>query len=612
MIAGILLLALVAVVAYAVMRAIGGTRGGTPGEFRPEHDLREEVVRFFRLALLFGATVLVAEGVAGLIAEVLPRSGGDVRDPGDIARALAFTVVGVPVLAGLGRWTQRRLAVDPDEAASAGWGLLLTVALTVSLAVAMTAWHALLRGVIAASPAVDATIGGVIRAPARFEPDTVGRAVAWAAVWAVHWRLLRTRPAAGGRIDAPVAIGSIVGLTTVTVGAGVALSVALRIGYDRLADELLLGGGTAELRRTLPTVVVGALVWWWYWLRHGERATREGRWYALVLLAGVAAPLAAAVVGAARLLHAALQWFLGDPGVATAAEHFGVVPTAVATTLVGLAGWTYHRGLLGPGEVRTRHEADRVYEYLASAVGLVVSVIGVTVAFVSLAETVSDPRDTFGADRGVANTVVFAATMVMVGLPVWGWFWRRAQRHAAEPGERAAISRRVYLLALFGVASMVALVSLVLALFFGFDDIARGVAGSSTLFRLRIPGALVLTMAVIAGYHALVYRADRAALAGAPSAVAPGAAAGWAGNVVGRPVLRSLVVLGPAPAADELARTLHERLDLEVRVWHTTTYEPCGPVDLDALVATLAGTDARHALVTMGPSGPTVAGFDPA
>lgn len=598
--ASILSLVIVGAILIAIVRALAARNPGGVPEVHAERDLRDEVVRFFRLALQFAAVVLVAEGIAGLIEEALPRTGELVRDPAAIARALAFTIVGIPVLAGLAAWTRRRLAADPGEIRSTGWGFALAAGLSVSLIVAMVVWHGVLTW----------TVGAEV-----FDGGSAGRAVTWTTVWAVHWRLHRQREAAirppgsaSAVFDVPVLLGAASGLGALCLGAGRALTTALRMVYDLTGSELLVGGGTMGLRRESVAVLSAGAVWWWYWSRHGERAERGSRWYAYVLLAGVAAPLAVTLVGAARLVYMTLDWFFATPDAVTADAAFSSVPSSVATMAVGVAAWTYHRWLIDDDAARARAEADRVYEYLASAVGLVVTAIGVTVAFVALAESVTD-RDTIVAGGGLADTVVLAVTLVGVGIPVWGWFWRRAQGHAGDVGERASVTRRVYLLLLFGVAAVVALVSLVVALLIGLEDVARGTAGASTVFRIRVPAGLVLTMGVIGAYHAAVYREDRAALAMA----GPGPQTATATEIV---------LLASEPQAADVASALRSRTGAHVRIWHPV--EPVVapppvellpaevfPVDVDALLESVAATRCRHVLVELTAEGVRVQAFRP-
>ena len=569
-IGGVLSLSLMVAVVYSLVR-LANTRSS--GADAPDGDLRTTVVRFFRLALLFGTAVLVAEGVAGLVAEIVPRSGEMVRDTDLIARSLAFTVVGGPVLTLLARWTRRSLADDPREVDSVGWGLYVAGAVSVALILVMTAWFGVLRWGLASGT---------------LDRIDLGRLLTWTPVWIVHWRSAQGVRRPGGRVGLHILFGSGIGLATAAVGVGFAVRAALRSVYDAAFLTLVTGGGFDEFARPLIAAVVGGVVWWWYWFRHGAAGPRDNRWHAYVLLVGVLGSLVTAVVGAALLIRTTLEWLFGDPAASTAGGHFFLVPGAVAAAAVGAVGWSYHRGVLGTPEPGARTEVDRIYAYLATAVGLVAVTVGITVAFSAFLESVAGPESVVGRS-GVANTIVFAVTMMLVGGPVWVVYWRGAQRHATDVRERRSVTRRVFLLLLFGIAAIVALVTLVIALIIAFEDVTKSRVGVATLFRVRVPLALVITTGIVAAYHAVVFRDDRAAT---PQQV--------------QPLVHDVVLL--ARDGRDMATDIAVRTGSHVRLWQRLdapagSGEPLHASDPDAIMAAVSEATERHLLVEVADDG---------
>ncbi len=580
MIAGLLLLVVVGMAVYGASSRVDARRRGVTAS---GGDLRDRVVRFFRLTLLFAAVVLVSEGVAGLIAEIVPRAGEVTRDPATLARALSFSIVGVPVLAGLALWQRGTLGREPDEARTSGWHAYLTVTLGLSL----------LLTVSAATSVATWALGA-----AEDQGSALGRLVSWSAVWLVHWRLARRADAgAEADLEAPLHLlfGSAVGLVLTAGGLDRLIGTSLERAYERAWLTTAVADGTDPLVRALVLLGVGAGVWWWYWLRHAERCPRSPGRDAYVLLGGVLGGLIAAVVGAAQLLYAVLDWIFGDPEATTAAANFTGTPGAAALGVVGLLVWLYHRGIVARQHDGTRTDIDRVYSYLGAAVGLVITAVATTIAVAALLEalTTSDSL----TRSGVADTVVLAVTLLAVGAPVWAAFWFRAQRFAGTDDERASLPRRVYLLVVLGVSAVVALVALVLLLIRFFEDLTRGDVGSETWYALRIPAGLVLSMGALAGYHATVFRTDHRATASAPVAPAPdttpgpipvavaGAGAGIAADL-GR--LGEVFLVSSAADADGLADGLHERLHVRVRDWHLAApTTPAAPARVPAAGPTL-------------------------
>ena len=572
MISAFLNFALLAAIVFGIAKAIGALRRTDTG-FEPDEptDVREAVARLFRLGLLAATLVLTAEGIAGLVGEAIPRSGTLSRDPAELARALAFTVVGVPAALGLAAWTRRKLApadANADaELRSGGWGLYLFATLTVSLLVALAAWHSVAAWAVAADD---------------LDGDAVGRALSWTALWALHWPLARRRSAAlgvpAGRAEPYLLAGSAIGLVSLALGTGLAAARALDGVYeDRYFDVLVSGTGVRDrVAEQAVLAALGGATWVWYWVRHARNDGPNPRWHAYVLLLGVLGGLATAVVGGARLAHAVGLWIFGRPDASTAAAHFSSVPGAAVTLVVGAALWWYHRSVLDLHPASERTEADRIYDYLAAAVGLVTATVGVIVAFVALIEALAGPES--AVDRSpLANTVVLAATLVLVGAPVWTVFWFGVQRRTARASEAArvaelgSISRRVHLLALFGVAAVAALVALVVLLIGVFEDIAEGRAGTETVFRVRVAAGIVAGTGVVAAYHAVVFREDRAAL---PAA---------------RPALARPEVLVIATGAPALARELASNNDLRVRAWEVADRAPAvgAGLDLDGVAVAL-------------------------
>jgi hypothetical protein len=493
-IGGLLSMAMTVAMVVGIVRLASGHQPGTPV------DLRETVARGVRLLLLLSVVVMTAEGVAGLIGELRIGGGGDlVRDPTTFARSAAFCIVGAPVLLGLGSWTRRRLRTDPDEVRSGGWGAYLAVATTLALVMAAASGFEVVRW----------TLGG--QAPGT---TAVGRVLVWTPVWILHWRLAGQHPTAPGRLPFHLLAGSAFGLALVGVGSGLLLASALRTLYDGAFLDPMIRPAARDLSENAAAALVGAAVWAWHWLMHARRRRDTTGWHGLVLLVGVLGSLITAVVGAARVLHAVLQWTLGDPGDAAAAAHFIALPSALATAVVGTAGWAYHRSVLGgrgPAAGPSRDDVARVHDYLSAAVGLVVTAVAAAMAVAALFERAAGAA-VVHRRADVANLLVLAATLALVGVPVWWRAWGAAEREAAaDPSELSSVPRRVFIFLLLGAGAAAALVTAVITTVILVEALTTGRLGRITAHRVRIPAAVLLATAAVAGQHVRILRRDRAA-----------------------------------------------------------------------------------------------------
>jgi hypothetical protein len=559
------------VVVGIVVWVVRGRRWAGAGPGRGVHSLRRGVQYSFLLAALFAA----ATGLSRLLAAALPAAAMAGRRTTDVALGLSLTLVAVPAWLLLWRLVSRRLVEDAEERASAGWPLYLVAAVSVTLVVAYVQLVQAGRWVVG----IDT-----------YEPDAIAFGLVWAAVWGVHTWLLR-HPRLGPTGPLPelaLAAGWVVGLVALAVGAGGVLRYGLDELYGVLAGPALVEGVRTEALR--HSLVVGALalpVWWWHWLRQGVRAPRTSLWHLHVMLVAVLGGLLTLVVATGVGLHAALQWFFGLPEAATAAVHFEPVPGALAAAVVGGWAWWYHHAVLAQAADRTRTEPERAYGHLVAGVGLVAAGAGVTVALMAALQALT-PGALASADRGGRNTLVVALTLLLLGAPLWWAFWRRLQARVAsgDLAELRSPSRRAYLVLLFGLTGLTAVISTAVILFVVFRDLLEGSLAITVLHDLRAAIGLVLTAGGVSAYHWLVHRADaRSAPADEP--------------------IHPRTVLLVSPDGRQLADAVAAGTGASVRRLHRLDARPA-PVDeetADAVSAAVLAAHHERVLVTVEADG---------
>jgi hypothetical protein len=583
----ILVLLVVAVLGWAAVRAVSGSASKDAGSsVSSVVDTRESLSRLFRLGLLALTMSFVASGVSTLIAEAVESSQSSSPK---VARSLSFLVVGAPALTVLAMWTKRRLADDPTERSSSGWRRYTTIVPSVALSFVVTSFMDVATSVVDRS---------------ELHPEWLGIGIASIAVWAVHWRLLRRGDQRPDASEPHVVLGSFVGLALIAVGFGTVVNAVMTKFYDARFADLLIRESDYEFTGPFVTLTIGILVWWWYWLRGPERGDRGRYWYAYVLLLGTFASSIAVVVGGSFLVHSVLQWFFGRPTENLASMHFASVPGALATVAAGAVVWTYHRSLLrirSERETGSRNDVDRVYTYLSCVVGLVASAVGISLVFIAFLGAVTR-RHSIVSSSDVADSLVLAATLLLIAAPLWAWHWRKAQVHARAtvgraPGRDAEIRsapRRLYLVAFFGNASLVALVSLLIVLNRVFEDVGARRFGKGTLYDQRVALSIVLTTCAVAGYHWLVFREDRVEVT-ANSEV----------SVPVSPRLRRVVVMADGnDSVDALVRSIAFGMGVAVQVWRRTVssadkVEQQSAIDETTLLEVLRGLKEPEALINI-------------
>lgn len=556
----------IALVVWAVRRA--GARSGSGTDSR-------SIRRFFQYLLLYALLIVAAAGLSGLLGllSAEPSLAGD--DSTALARALTFTVFGLPIFALLAAWSRRRLAQDADEARSLGWTLYATAAPLTALIVAMTALQTVVSSALTGE---------------RFAWAALSRFVVWTTIWLAHWVLAR-RTLASDRQQGHLVLGALIGLGTSIGGLVWLLGVSLdALLLERTADVLVQQD--RPLAGAAATVVVGVPVWIRYWLRGYANSQRNPLWFGYVLPVGVGGSLVLTVVGASTALYEVLVWVIGDPSANQAAQHFAGTPTAVAAVVVGAASWWYHRQvLLAAAPERT--ETTRVYEYLMAGIALLAAAVGVALVIVALIESLVGPA-AVELGTSVVNSLLAAVTLLLVGGPLWWAFWSRIGRatRTDDDAELASPTRRIYLFVLFGLGGVVAVVAVLVAAYLAIQGALEGGFGSAEVRAIRVPVAILLATGAISGYHWTVYRADRAALP-APS---PARQLGP----------RYILLVGAAD--DGVGAAVARRTGARVEVWARTD-GLAGPWVVDDVVAAVSeaiavsGAAADSVMVFAGPDG---------
>ncbi len=534
-------IALIALVIFGIRKIRSGdVHGALQG-----HTIR----RFFQYLLLYGLVVVSALGLSGLLERVLERSTLVVADKTDLARNLSFVVVGIPLYIVLAFWTRRRFEEDASEAKSFGWSFYVTMTSVTSLIVSMFALHDMVAWAVQVND---------------FHAPALARLIVWGVIWGMHWWVhLRSTPVASSRVHH--LLGSLIALGTVVVGLDQLISGAIQRIWSFGGDAIFVSHGDPILRGSV-TLIVGAPIWFLYWIKNYSKATKDPLWFVYVLLVGVGGGLIVAVVSASTVLYSTLVWFVGDTGSADAATHFRNAPTAFGAVCVGVIAWWYHHAVLEQDRKAARTEVQRVYEYLMAGIGLLAAAGGLAMILVALVESLTSGSVISGS--GATNALLAAATLLIVGSPVWWIFWRKITTAVKllPESEHASPTRRVYLFILFGLGGIVAVVTLLVGVFFLFDDIFKGAFGLETIRRMRSALAILITTGAIAGYHWLIYRTERELMA------------------IGVRGPRFVLLIGPKDT--ELARTISQFTGGRVQSWARK----------DDQTATWVQDDVMHAL----------------
>lgn len=515
----------------------------------------QTVRRVITYTLLFVMVMLAAIGLSGLLGRML-NVGNEViaDDSSSLAQSLAFTLIAGPLAAVLW-WLVWRGVRDERDRTSVAWPLYLAFASTVSLIVSASALLS----------AVATLIGG------RWLAGEFATGAVWAGVWLWHRWMLQHRARRPSRLGGVASvIGAFYGLVIGVGGAVTSFGDVLTAATDTLAGVLVIGG--AWWQPVLQSVVWaagGALIWWWHWYVDGAVAVATGfARVVLVIVTGFGA-LALCLTGVAFTLYTALRLaFDPDDSLAERLEPFGF---AVSAALVGALVWVYHRGVAARQVAPVRHATALV----SSGVALAVAASGVGVIVNALLAAIGTPL----AEDGLRALLLGGVSALLVGAPAWWLFWKPL----SPDDQRPTTGRRIYLVAIFGISALVALITLILIAFRLFELGLADVSGQSVLDRVREPLGLLTATLLVSGYHFASWRRDRLA-AGTPAAASA----------------VSQVILVTSADPEPLRRWIDDTIGASVTVW--TRADAAGStVGTEQLEAALAGVSARRVLVVVGP-----------
>jgi hypothetical protein len=155
-----------------------------------------------------------------------------------------------------------------------------------------------------------------------------------------------------------------------------------------------------------------------------------------------------------------------------------------------------------------RSETHRIYEYLVAAISLIASTVGLSIVIVAMIEALT--KSVIVGDSAL-NTLLGAATVILVSGPVWWRFWIRIQLLAKSSPEVELSSpiRRIYLFLLFGVGGIAAIISLITVVFQIFNGLLSSTLGSTTINEMRFALGILISTGIVAAYHWEIYRHEK-------------------------------------------------------------------------------------------------------
>ena len=481
----------------------------------------KSIRRLYFYLVAFISIEVVVWGLIGLLRSIVDDtvSGGAEA----LAQALALILVGLPIFLIHWLWAQRVSARDEEEkTATLRAVFLYAILLATLIPVAQNFLSFIDRAL------VQSTGLGVERAFGAFRDQTLAdnliAIVMNAVVAAYFWNILKREWATLTDKDnfSDVRrlyryIWMLYGLLMTVFGAQQILRFLFYIPGDVLGEmgREVVVNGTA-------LILLGTPVWVYSW-RVIQDALADPAEMGSNLRLGILYILAlggiiTVVTTASLLVNAIVSWLLGaDWTIQYLVQQIGG-PISVGVPL-GMI-WAYYgywlnRHIEAVGDPIRQAGMKRLYNYILSLIGLVVSFVGVTTLFSFLIDTLTGSGVL--VNDAMRGTLATSISSLVVGLPLWLMTWRPLQAEALAQDElgdhaRRSVLRKFYLyLALFasvigGMATAVGLVYQLLRV------VLTGDAGGDFANSLLNLIQLLFLFGVMLVYHLNVLRRDGATI----------------------------------------------------------------------------------------------------
>jgi hypothetical protein len=469
---------------------------------------------FYSVALITIEVVLW--GLINLLRSIIDQTVGGTAEA--LARALALTLVGLPIFLFHWLWAQR-LAASDEEERSAGLravffhGMLLGTLIPL-LQNLLALVNRTLLGVLRLEP------GRAIFGPTQTAPDNLIAIAINGLVALYFWRLLRAEwpslPSRENFVDA----GRLYRYVWVIYGLLMTIFGAQQIvRFIFFVPSGLLGELTRDTAvNGLALLVIGTPIWTVAWnvvqASWIDTAERESNLRLVILYILALSGVITVLSTTAMVLNAVFSMLLGTKLALSEFVNRIGGPISIGVPLGAV--WAYYGTWLGRhiesiAEPVRQAGMKRVYFYILSALGLGGALIGVAL----LIKWIID-RFTGGSlilDDALRSSLATAISLIAAWLPLWLVAWRTRQAEALAAGDsgdhaRRSIVRRAYLyLALFAgvIGGMISAVALVFQLV---KTALTGQSEATLLATVLNDAQLLVLFAILLAYHLTVLRRD--------------------------------------------------------------------------------------------------------
>jgi hypothetical protein len=427
---------------------------------------------------------------------------------GQLSLGLSLVIIGGVLWFLFWRAIQKQVSENPEEIGAGIRKLFLNLIQLVTAIVGLSFAADFLRWLISGVPV------------AQFPSAGLAAIIVTAGIWYYHWWLEEKegQPSSEAKTLRRWYIYILSGFGLVSLAESLVqlINVAILCIPVWGANVIISRFWDYSVQASLGWIIVGGVTWWFHWFHMAkgdyDSTLRQVYFYLLAIMGGAIAGLVALIMS----LFGVIRFAFG--GVSTSADiYLPFLAWTIPTMIISAAIWTYHQKAVQEEAVQLPEKklsARRVYLYIMSFLGLGTLIGGLSILIgilLNLWINAAGSERVFVETGWWRNELSICLALLIVGTPIWLFYWNRVLTMTLLGGvvERGAMSRRIFLYIVLGVAVILLVADLVNIIYQLLNGLLQGMIGVHTLRNMVWSLQTLLLPVPVLLYHWRVLRQDQ-------------------------------------------------------------------------------------------------------
>ena len=337
-------------------------------------------------------------------------------------------------------------------------------------------------------------------------------------IWIYHWMLSNPNESSSKSKNLVQRIyiysACIFGLIMLSIGIGTILYSILRSGYDVIFNAPILFDNNETLLESIKEPVVslisGALLWGSHWILFGFKDTKNrirSLYLYLITICGGMIPI---TISSIALLYGLFQFILQ---VNTENDVIPQLPGSISSISVGLMLFAYHYYVIKnvvTNESTQVNSQNQLFTYLLSFIGIISFSVGISILIQSILASIANSlsNTVFIDPETNLEIISLALSTTIVGGIIWVYCYKQLQSFSRSNSEEYSSIRRIYLISILGLFTIITVILGTSGLFIILRDIISSDIGINTLESISIPISVLISYLIVAPYHWGLYKKE--------------------------------------------------------------------------------------------------------